>query len=60
MRAVNTLQQLLARCKNVIDAVKTLWERCVDAVGTLRERRVHAITDKFDILGVFRGDPTAR
>jgi len=33
--AVNTLQQLLARCENVMDAVKTLWERRVDAVGTL-------------------------
>ena len=28
--AVNTLQQLLARCENVMDAVKTLWERRVD------------------------------
>jgi len=34
-RAVNTLQQLLARCENVMDAVKTLWERRGDAVGTL-------------------------
>ena len=33
--AVNTLQQLLARCENVMDAVKTLCENCVDAVGTL-------------------------
>ena len=33
--AVNTLQQLLARCKNVMDAVKTQWERRVDAVRTL-------------------------
>jgi len=33
--AVNTLQQLFARCENVMDAVKTLWERRVDAVGTL-------------------------
>ena len=60
VRALNTLQQLLARCENVIDAVKTLWERRVDAVGTLWGRCVHAKTDKFDILGVFRGDPTAR
>jgi len=35
MRAVNTLQQLLARFENVMDAVKTLWERRVDAVWTL-------------------------
>ena len=35
LRAVNTLQQLLARCENVMNAVKTLWERRVDAVGTL-------------------------
>ena len=35
VRAVNTLQQLFARCKNVMDAVKTLWERRVDAVVTL-------------------------
>ena len=35
VRAVNTLQQLLARCENVMDAVKTLWERSVDAVGKL-------------------------
>jgi len=26
VRAVNTLQQLLARCENVMDAVKTLRE----------------------------------
>ena len=30
MRAMNTLQQLLARCENVMDAVKMLWERHVD------------------------------
>ena len=48
MCAVNTLQQLLARCEDVMDAVKTLWERRVDAVGTLRGRCVHVITDKFD------------
>ena len=47
--AVNTLQQLLARCENVKDAVKTLWERRVDAVGTL-----------LIFLGVFRSDPTVR
>jgi len=35
VRAVNTLQQVLARCKNVMGAVKTLWERRVDALGTL-------------------------
>ena len=35
VRAVKTLQQLLARRENVMDAVKTLWERRVDAVGTL-------------------------
>ena len=35
VRTVNTLQQLLARCENVMDAVKTLWKRRVDAVGTL-------------------------
>jgi len=54
-RAVNTLQQLFAHCENVRDAVKTLWERRVDAVGTLWGRYVHAITGKFDILGVFCG-----
>jgi len=43
-----------------MDAVKTLWERRVDAVWTLWGRCVHAITDNFDILGVFHGDPTAR
>jgi len=59
-RAVNTLQQLLARLRSVMDAVKTLWERRVGAEGTLWGRCVHAITDTFDILGVFRGDPTAR
>jgi len=59
VRAVNTLQQVLARCKNVMDTVITLWERRVDAVGMLWGRCVHALTDKFDILGVFRGDPTA-
>ena len=40
-----------------MDAIKTMWER---AVGTLRGRCVHAITGNFDILGIFRGDPTAR
>jgi len=59
VRAVNTLQQLLARCENFMDVVKTLWERRVNAVGTLWGRCVHAITDKL-FLGVFRGDPTAR
>jgi len=42
--AVNTLQQLLARRRSVMDAIKMMWERRVDAVGTLRERCVHAIT----------------
>ena len=60
VRAVNTLQQLLARSENVMDVVKTLWERRVDAVGTLWGRCVYAITGKFDILGVFCGDTTAR
>jgi len=59
-RAVNTLQQLLARRKSVMDVLKTLCERCVDAVGTRWGRCVQAITGNFDILGVFRGDPTAR
>ena len=40
--------------ENVMDAVKTLWERRVDAVGTLWGRCVDAITDKFDI---FRCNP---
>ena len=44
VRAVTTLQQLLARRRSVMDAVKTLWERRVDAVGTLWRRCVHAIT----------------
>ena len=35
VRAVNTLHQLLARCENGKDAVKTLWGRRVDAVGVL-------------------------
>ena len=62
VRAVDTLQQLLARRRSIMDAVKTLWERRVDAVGTLWGRCLHAITGKFDILcvHVFRGDPTAR
>jgi len=38
VRAVNTLQQLLARGENVMDALKTLWERRVDAVRTLCTR----------------------
>jgi len=50
MRAVNTLQQLLARCENVMDAVKTMWERRVDAVLALRGRCVHDITDTIDIF----------
>jgi len=59
-RAVNTLQQLLARRISVMDAKRRLWERRVDAVWTLWGRCVHAITGKFNTLGVFRGDPTAR
>jgi len=65
VRAVNTLQQQVARRSNVIDAIKTLCGSCRNvicyadinlslAVGT------NAITGKLDILGVFRGDPTAR
>jgi len=33
--AVNTLQQLLARRRRVIDALKTLCKSCVDAVGRI-------------------------
>jgi len=33
--AVSTLQQLLARCKSVMAAARTLWERRVDAVLSL-------------------------
>ena len=33
--AVNTLEQLLECCLNVMEAVKTLWKRRMDAVGTL-------------------------
>jgi len=43
-----------------MDAIKTLWERRKDAIGTLWGHCVHAITGNFDILNVFRGDPTAR
>jgi len=50
VRAVNTLQQLLARRRSVMDAIRTLCERRVDAVGTLRGRFVHAITGKFDVF----------
>ena len=60
VRAVNTLQQRLARRRSVMDAVKTLWERRLDAVVTLRGRCVHAIAVQFDILGVFRDDLAAR
>jgi len=50
VHTVNMLQQLLARCKNVMDAVKALWERHVDTVGTLLGLCVHTITGKFDIF----------
>jgi len=53
VRAVNTLQQLLARRK---DAMGKSCERWRDAVGTL----CTLYNWQFDILGVFRGDPTAR
>ena len=33
--AVNTMQQILARRRSVMDAIKTLWERRVDDVGRL-------------------------
>ena len=36
VRAVScTLQQLLARRRSVMDAIKTPWKRRVDAEGTL-------------------------
>jgi len=38
-RAMNKLQQMLARRRSAMDAIMTLWERCV-----------HAITGKIDIL----------
>ena len=50
VRAVTTLQQLLARRRSVMDSVKTPWERHVDAVGTLLGRCVHAITGIIDIF----------
>jgi len=59
-RAVNTIQQQLARHRSAMDAIKTPWERRVDAVGTLWGRCIHAIAGSVDILGVFRGNPTAR
>jgi len=34
-RAMNPLQQLLARRKSIMEAIKALWESRVDAVGTL-------------------------
>jgi len=44
-----------------------LWERCLCAMNKLQQLHVgmlwgccvHAVTGKFDILGVFRGDSTA-
>ena len=60
VRAMNTLQQILVRPRSVMDVIKSLWERRVDAVGTLGGRCLHAFTGKNDILGVFRGDATAR
>ena len=35
LKTPSALQQILARRKSVMDAVKTLWEGHVDAVGTL-------------------------
>ena len=35
VRALKTLQQLLVRCENVMDAVGTLCGRCEDVVYTL-------------------------
>jgi len=58
-RTLNTMRQLVARRRSVMDAIKTRWERRVDAVGTLWGLCVHAITDKFDILSAFCGDPTS-
>jgi len=37
-RAVNTLQQPLARRRNVMDAIQTLWERRIDPARTLCTR----------------------
>jgi len=53
------LQQLHAGRRSVIDAMKTLWECRVNTVGTLWGPCVHAKTGNMNILGVFRGDPTA-
>jgi len=49
-RAVNTLQQLLARRTSVMDATQTLYERRVDAVGTLWGHCVYAISGNCDIF----------
>ena len=55
MRAVNTLQQLLARRKSVMDAIKTLWERRADAERTLAdmfsERCTNAMRSPFGVTG---------
>jgi len=60
VRVVNTLQQLLALCKNVMDAVKM----CGNVVWTLCGRGEDVVytlwLGNLIFLGVFRGDPTAR
>ena len=56
MRAVNTLQQLLARRRSIMDAIKTLLERRVNAVWTLCGLCVHAITGKFNNFRRIRAD----
>jgi len=70
-RCVRAVSAPCARCEHAAATACALWKRhgrCKDAMGTLfgrcrdtvRTFYIHAITDTFYILGVFRGDPTAR
>jgi len=51
--AVNTMQQLLARCRSVMYTIKAQRENCEDVVYTL-------LLANLIYLCVYRGDPTAR
>lgn len=58
VRALNTLQPLLARQRSVTDAIKTLWKGRVDAVGTLCSGYNSATTGVLNVVQILWHRPT--
>jgi len=57
VRALNTLQPLLAHQRSVTDAIKTLWKRRVDAVGTLCSGYNSATTGVLNVVQILWNRP---